>query len=83
MYEGEIPYPFALIRDLSGCEIEAFADNASYKFDKAGNLSGSFMVPRSGPCFQSNQTLALVPGIYSVTFECHVCALAEFRVTKE
>lgn len=75
-------YRFNLLIELSGCELIASPSDATVSVSASGVLSGSFTVPPTGECFQSNGVMKpLSPGVYQVLLGTHTANLGTFQVT--
>lgn len=64
------------------CELIGQSQSATASIAPSGALSGTFIVPSTGSCFQQvNSTRPLSPGRYTVLLGAHAASLGTFTVT--
>jgi hypothetical protein len=67
---------------LAGCELIIGGDHATVSMTADGVVTGSFIVGRTGTCFQqSDVEHPTQPGRYVLAVGCQACGVANFTVT--
>lgn len=71
----------------TGCELLGAVVDGTIRLDPTtGKVSGSFIVPSTGTCFQNagtpleGRTFSLTSGVYWLSIGCHACSVADFTI---
>jgi hypothetical protein len=83
------PSYFALIHEFDHgfpghpgeCELLVGAGPFHLHLTASGLVSGSFIVGKSGGCFQEDGSDPTQPGRYGLVVGCHACTVASFQIT--
>lgn len=69
-----------LVGGGAGCLLYADAEH-SVRVTPDGHLVGEFTVPTSGGCKQEGREETVIPGRYTIAYQCTPCFIGEFEVT--